>query len=237
MLETVKRLADKLIEAEISIPNLLEKVAGKADSLKELWGVAKEHVCSFLPPVLFALILVALSLVETFVGKKLLGLQKVLICAAFGYIVGTAYIQPFLATVLPLDKMIVGAAVALIAACLCRPIYFCGYIGVIGYFVYFLMMNGCPVESTKGDKLIAVIAAAAIIVFCLIFRKIVEIAGTSAVGAVFTYLAVKNVVPYLADGRTLNELLGDYKKIVMIAFLAVLFIFGFVVQYRRRRRW
>ena len=237
MLDTVKRLADKLIEAEISIPTLLEKIAGKADSLKELWGVGKEYVCSFIPPVLFALILVCLSLVETFAGKKLLGLQKVIICAAFGYIVGTAYLQPFIATIFPVDKMIVGAVVAVVAACLCRPIYFCGYIGVIGYFVYFLMMNGCPVESTKDDKFIAAVAAAAIIAFCLVFRKVVEIAGTSAVGAVFTYLAVKDVVPYFADGRTVNELLGDSKKIVMIAFLAVLSIFGFVIQYRRRRRW
>ncbi len=240
MLETIKRLSDKLISAEISIPGILEKISGKADTLKDMWGGVNEAIAPYVPAIAIAILFIVLSLAEAFVGKRCLGVQKVIVCFALGFIVGAVYIHPLLAPYVSkffvLDVKIVAAVVGVIAALVCRPIYFCGYVGLIGYFAYFIMMNGVIFEFTKGSKLIAIIVAAAFITVALCFRKIVEIAGTSLLGGWLTALSIEHCVSVATGGKQLTDIMvgSEYVKAAVIAFIAIA---GFVVQYRTRRRW
>ena len=241
MLETLKRLFGRMVEGEISIPEILEKISNKADLFKGMWHTANEAIAPFVPAFIVALLLVVLALCEAYFGKRLFGVQKVAACFALGFIAGATYLQPFLAPLVAnffaLDKIVVGLVVGVIAALLCRPIYFCGYVGVIGYFGYFLMMSGALLEFTKGSKMIGIIVAAGLITLALMFRKIVEIAGTSLLGAFFTYEAVDYAVSTLAGGARFADFLGANEIYVKLAAIGVIAISGFIVQYVTRKRW
>ena len=241
MLETLQRLFGQMAAGEISIPEILGKIANKADMLKDMWNSANEAIAPYVPAFLVAFLLIGASLLEAFVGKRLLGVQKFAVCFLLGFLVGSVYLHPILAPAVAsffaLKAWIVGVVVGVIAGLLCRPLYFVGYVGVIGYFGYFLMVSGVLLEWTKGSKVLGIIVAAVLITLALIFRKIVEIAGTSLLGAVFTFNAIDYAVSTLADGARIDDLASDYALYIKLAIIGVVAIVGFIFQYRTRRRW
>ena len=241
MLESLKLLLDRLVEGQISIPEIIGKISDKAAVLREMWNSANEFIAPYVPAFVVALLLVGLSLCEAVAGKRLLGFQKFVLCFALGFVVGTVYIQPLVAphvaNYFVLDATLTGVIVGITAGLLCRPIYFCGYIGIIGYFAYFLMMNGVLLDFTKGSKTIGIIVAAVLIIVALVFRKIVEIVGTSLLGAIFTYKAVDYAVSTFASGASMVDLLGQNEIYVKIAIIAFVALTGTIFQYQTRRRW
>ena len=241
MIETLKRLLGQMADGEISIPAIIEKISNKADLFHGAWNSVNEAISPYLPACVVAILLVLLSLGEAYVGKRLLGLQKFTACFAVGFIAGATYLQPFLAPMLEsyfeLDKLTVGLVVGGVIGLLCVPIYSIGYVGGIGYFGYFLMVSGTLFEFTKGSKLIGIAVAIGLVFVALLFRQIVEIAGTSLLGGFFTYVAVDYTVSTFADGARIADYLGDNEIYVKLAVIAVIAISGFVVQYVTRRRW
>ncbi len=237
MVETIQRLAGQMVNGEVSIPELLNKISNKADILKDAWN---NYVTPNVPAVLLLVLFAALSLVEAFAGKRLLGVQKAIASFILGFLAGAVYIHPILAEFTEqffvLDRLLVGVIVGVIMALICRAIYFCAYVGVFGYFAYFIMINGVLFEFTKGSKLIAAIVAAGVIALILIFRKVVEIASTSLLGAWFTLMTVDYAVTVFTDGTQLSDVMYEslYVQIAIFAFIAIT---GFLVQYRTRRRW
>lgn len=243
MLDSLKAFGSQLIEAEISIFEIGSKLNGVAGSAWEFWEKVKGFFEAQNLLVVLAAILLVLSLVEAFAGKKLFPVQKVIACFILGYIIGTAFVFPAIAPHIEsvellapyIKDYVVGWMIGALFATLCLPIYVVSYVSVIGYFAYSLMMDGL-ISQYAGDKIVALIGMAVALVFALVFRKIVEIAMTSVIGGAFTYHAISYLV-LVASQMQMTDLLGDLESIVESVVIAVVSVAGFMIQYRYRRRW
>lgn len=239
MIEWIKAFGLKLFEADYSLLDIGPWLNGAAGTAWEVWEIARGFMESKGLLLVLAIALLALALVEAFLGKKLIGLQKFVACFIFGFIIGTAFvypaIAPFIETITWLSSYIVGAAVGLIFACLCLPIYVVCYAGAIGYLTYSLFMDGL-VPSLADNKIAAAVAMVVVVIIAFLCRKVVEIALTSALGGLFTYLAVDYLL-IVTMSQGLPELVGENINIVKYAIIGVVAFFGFIVQYKYRRRW
>ena len=194
--------------------------------LEKLWGFIDT-----LPPMTWAIILAAIGLVLSHLGKKLLMIPVLVGITALGYVGGAIYVAPrlsaMLADVLPagiIDPSIIGIAFAAVGALLFLPIYFAGYAGCIGYAAYLFVY---PLSATMFGPDMAMLvglgAAAAVALLAFICRKWVEMALTSLIGSYLAMLAI-NVVVLLP---------GTVNYIVW----AVLALEGLLVQVKTRRRY
>ncbi|MBQ8380552.1 MAG: hypothetical protein IJY18_01530 [Clostridia bacterium] len=183
---------------------------------------------------IFPLILIALSLIELFFGKKLIGLQRFLLCAISGYAIGVIIVSPLINQVFALPDYISGAVIALVMAVLCKYVYFAAVAVASGYSVYLVLFNGMiPVIPVKGNLIVSAAAAAVAILLVFLLLKYVEMAGTSFLGAFFIS---RIVIKYFYDYRTFG-FIQNYAKIVDIALIAVVALIGFIVQVKTRKRY
>ena len=239
MIESIKAIALRMYEADISIFEFGPMLNGAAGSAWEVWEIVRGFFESHNLLLVLAIAILALSLVEAFLGKKIIGFQKFVACFIFGFIIGTAFIYPILAPLTEsfawVTTYVVGAAIGLICALLCLPIYVVFYALSIGYFTYSLMMDGL-VPSFADNKIAAAVAMVLVVVLAFICRKVVEIGLTSVLGGVFTYYSV-NYLLVVTMGQSMPELLGANAQIAQIGIIAAVSLLGFIVQYKTRRRW
>ena len=239
MLDSLKALGSQLIEADISIFEIGSKLNGAAGSAWEIWENIRGYFEAQNLLVVLAAVLLALSLVEAFAGKKLFAIQKILGCFILGYIIGTAFVFPALAphveSIEWITHYVVGGVVGLIFATLCLPIYNVIYVSAIGYFAYSIMMDGL-IPDYADDKLVAAIGMGVVLIFALVFRKTVEIAMTSVIGGALTYRSL-GYLALVTMQTKLPDLLGELEPLVEIVVIAAVSFIGFMVQYRYRRRW
>ena len=85
---------------------------------------------------------------------------------------------------------------------------------------------------TKGNMMIALVAAAVVIVLALIFSKFIEMAATSALGGWCTALCAIELL-----GKAGVTLEGKTLTIVKLAIIGVFFIAGTIVQFKTRKRY
>ena len=233
---------DGLINAEYDF-------AALGDQIKVLWekittdgGVMAiwDKVTSFLaqvPAMAVTGVLLVLSLIQVFAGKRLLGLQKFLLFFAVGFACGAAFLAPLIPEMIKIDAWIVGLVVGLLAAILSGLLYSLVYIIAAGYSVYLICMGGYYLPETitgftKGNMMISLVAGAVAIVLALIFAKLIEIVGTSALGG---WCAALCVIELLAQaGTALDE---GTAAIVTYIVLGVLALIGTIVQFKTRKRY
>ena len=189
-----------------------------------------------LPAFTLPLVILLLSLVETFAGKRLLGFQKFALCFVLGFEYGVLYVSTLLDSVVVIDHWIAGLVVGILAALLSKLVYFLAYVGVIGYSVYFIAYTGTflPPEVsgfTVGNMVNSLVAAAVVVVLALLLRKWIEMIGTSALGA----WGVFKCVEWLVDFNTIEAIAQNYDMIMYIT-MGVLGLIGLIVQIKTRKR-
>ena len=201
-------------------------------SILSMIDTALASVLAYLP-----IIFIALCLIETFFGKKLLGLQKFLLMFGLGFVGGVLIVAPIVNGFFVLPTYITGAVVGLICAILCKLLYWLGYVGVFGYSVYMVCFTGAIPELqvvtvyTQGIQLYSLVAAAVVVIIALLLRKYIEMAGTAALGAYgIATLVIENFYDFTA-------LVPGAEDIVKLAVIAVIAFIGFVVQVKTRKKY
>lgn len=188
------------------------------------------------PTFTLPLAFLVLALIETFVGKRILGFQKFVVCFILGFEYGVLYVSNLLDSIVVIDHWIAGLVIGIIAALLSKLIYFLAYVGAIGYAVYFIAYTGTylPAEIsafTVDNMVYSLVAAGAVVLLALILRKWIEMVGTSALGA----WAVFKSVDMLVNFNSIEAIAQNYDMIMYIA-VAVIGLIGLVVQFKTRKR-
>lgn len=181
-----------------------------------------------------AYIIIALALLETFFGKKLIGIQKFVLSFVLGFLGGAAVVAPVISKLVEIPEWISGLVVGVVAAVLCKIVYWLVYVFAAGYSVYMILLSGAYLEfitaSTKGNQVIALAGAVVAIVLALIFRNLIERAGTAALGAWGLVYGVKKLYDFTA-------LVPGAEKIVGLVVFGVIALVGFIVQVKTRKRY
>ncbi len=206
-------------------------------SISGLWQYVMNAISGFAAFVPYVLLL--LSLVEVFFGKKLLGLQKFLVAAAIGYCVGVTYVHGLIAPIFPtLPDYISGAVIALVAAVLSKFIYVITYIVAAGYAGYLLAYVPTYIPFLKGitheNILFSAIVAVVFIILALLLRKHIEMFGTAALGGFFIS---KIVISGFKFNYVELELFGTFGWLVELIAILLIGLIGFIVQYKTRSRY
>ncbi len=219
------------------ISNVYGQLTPEGGTIMSFWNTAMDWLNGLLPFAwIIPAVLAALSLVQVFFGKKLLGLQKFLACLVIGFACGTVFIYPLLAqigiTFMP--DWVVGLIVGVVAAILARLVYFLAYIVAAGGAGYILCMSDVLPESISSFTkvwYIGVAVAVVFIVLALLLRKIIEMLGTAALGGYTLFLSFSAILASLGWGVG-----ADYEMWWKLGFIAVAALLGFIVQFKTRRR-
>ncbi len=205
-------------------------------SVAAIWDMVDAYLKMI--PAVTALVLLALSLIQVFAGKKLLTLQKFVGAFVVGFVCGAYFVFPLVSAFLPVTDLIVGLVVGVVAALVYRLVYFLAYVLAIGYPVYYLCMIGTFTPMTQNNLMMSGIVALVAILIGLIFRKWIEMLGTAALGGYCTFLSLDALLlATIGGGFDMITVTAPYVEIVKIAVIAICAFFGFVVQVKTRRRF
>ena len=213
--------------------DLFASVTAEGGPVETYWTMGLDFIKGLLPLAwILPAILAVLSLVQVFAGKKLLGLQKFIACFVVGYALGAVLLTPVIAQVFEISDWIVGLVVGVVAALLCKPIYFLSYVAVAGYGVYALCMSDVlpeAVASFTNSWYIALAAAVVAVVLALILRKWIEMLGTAALGAWTLFLSVEAILAACGLWFTAEVVVWAELGTLVVAGLL-----GFIVQVKTR---
>ena len=203
-------------------------------AISSLWEAGLSALAAILPYL--AVVFLALSLVETFFGKKLIAIQKIICSFVVGFVCGIQFISPIIDTVFVIQPWIIGLVLGAIAIVLNRLIYIIAVALFAGYPVYFICYTAAYLPEltayTQANLLFSAIAAAVVIVLVFVLLKYVEILGTAVLGGYLSALCIKTMYDF-----TTLEFLQGYETVsyyVVIGFIALL---GFIFQFKTRRRY
>ncbi len=206
-------------------------------TVSNLWDALMSYV-ALVPAIAVSGVLLVLSLIQVFFGKKLLGLQKFLGCFVAGFALSVVYLVDFIPETIQISPLIVGLVVGIVAALLCKLVYFLAYIGVAGYAAYAVCMGGYYLPEavtaiTKGNMVVSLVVAGVVIIVVLILKKLIEMVGTATLGAYCAWLSVVAILGHLGLAFEASAL-ATVKLVVMIALALI----GSVVQIKtRKRKW
>lgn len=162
-------------------------------------------------------LLMLIGLLETFFGRRFIRIQKLILGFIVGFAVGTVYIAPVVASIIPLDHFVIGLALGVVFAFFRSPLYWIALAGISVYTVYFVLVNHLHFVSA-----LALIVSVAIAVLMFVFLiKWLEYIGTSLLGGWIFAASLSLVVDF--DG-------GAHSTAVIVIAL-ILAAHGVVVQY------
>ena len=237
MLESIQMFFESVINAEFDFAAIGEWFAGLWASFfaspfyMEIETLVEDLLSS--AGIIVTAVLLVLSLIQVFAGKKLLGFQKFVAFLTMGFVCGVVFLAPVVDGALPdvIPAWATGLVVGVIAALLCKPLYFLTYVCAAAYSVYYICYAGMITEFTQENMIISLVAAVVAVVLVLVLRKWVEMLGTALLGAWCTYLCVDTLL------GGFENMLGDSTEIVMWIAIGVIALIGFIVQVKTRRRY
>lgn len=197
----------------------------------ELWDAVWSALSVIHPFVGY--ILLVLALLELFLGKRLLGVQKFLGAFAVGFAAGAVYLVPLIAKLIPAIAdlgWVVGIVTGVIAVLLRKILYMALYIIAFAYIPYFVLYSGAIVDATANNLVIAAAGAVVVVVLAVVLRKWVETLGLAALGA-YCVTSVLDVKFGVIDMIPLNGMF------VGLALVGVLTLIGFIIQVKTRKRY
>ena len=234
-MEAIEIFFNSLINAEYgfdviyqAIVDLLLDISSNADVLA-WWGGTWE-VLSFLG-IWIPISLGVIFLIVTLFGKKIFSLLRFTAFFISGFVAGVYWLSPLVLPVIPtLPTWVIGVVGGIVSGVLSKLLYILFYAIVSGYSVYLFFCGGMIVPLA-GNYVVALIAAVAAIVFAFIFRKYIEMAGTSMLGG----FGVATVIRHFYDFTAWEPFVGR-EWLGMLILTVVVAILGFIVQYTTRER-
>ncbi|MBO5909619.1 MAG: hypothetical protein J6Q67_07730 [Clostridia bacterium] len=228
-----------LIRGNVGFGEIFEKIGNVFDSVKangdiDYWWNRFTALLDKVPAVAVTGVLLALSLVMVFLGKRLLTFMQFAGCLALGFLVGVAFLAPPITSVLSaIPWWVVGLVVGVVCFLLAKLVYLALFIGVFGFGAYVFCVHGYILKGVlAGNWLIAAIVAAAVVVLVLICKKLVEMLGTATLGGFLASLCVLSIL------QSFNLIIDKpiAATLVKIIVTAIFAVFGFIVQYKTRVR-
>ncbi len=166
--------------------------------------------------------LMGFALLEAFLGRRILKVQKLVLALIVGFSIGTVYIAPPVSAIVNIDHFIIGLAFGAVVAVFKTPLYYALVTSILMYFFYFQCMN--LLNFTKFWSL--AVSAFAVILILVFLMKWVELIGTSLVGGWLFSASLALVADFPPQHAVL---IGR----IIIFTLAAL---GFLVQFKYRKR-
>ena len=209
--------------------------ATSTEGVSDIWaaiGTALAPAAALIP-----FILIALSLIVAFFGKKILPLLKFLGFFFFGFLLGASLVTPVISAVVPMPAWICGLVIAIVLAVLYRLVYYLIYIFAILYSSYVIFYTGFtlqPQTEHNVTKALTCLAVAIIVlVLAFIFKKYVEMAYTSALGGFLTFTVINTMLFELTSLEALSYTPWVFPLVITLAVA----IPGLVVQVKQRKRY
>ncbi len=187
-----------------------------------------EKAIGFIPDF-YIYVLLAFSVLMAFFGKKLLGLQKFIAFLAVGFGAGEVYVAPLLVDILPsLPAWVSGLVIGLIAALLCKFLYWIAVAVAAGYSVFMVLYTDMFFTLPEPKQIIAAVAALVAIILVFIFLKFFERLGTAFLGGYLSTVLLMKAVDFSFIPLDLA-----ITKWILVGVIALL---GFLVQIATRSR-
>lgn len=199
----------------------------------------REILIDFLEPAqtFIPYILIALSFLVAFLGKKLMPVLKFITFALVGFFAGAYFITPLFEGVVAVPSWVCGLIIGILAAVLYRFVYYLLYGAFSVWFVYVICYTGFTfapqTEHSASKAVTCIVIAVAVTVFAFIFRKYVEMAGTSVLGGYLVYA----IITYMIFDLSSLEFLALTPWVAPLVITLLVGIPGFVVQVRTRKRY
>ncbi len=166
-------------------------------------------------------LLIILSLLEAFFGRKLLAGLKLLIGFVVGFSIGAVYIAPLVSAIIALDHFTIGLAFGVVIAVFKTPLYYTIVTSVLLYISYYQFVN-----TLHFTRFWAFAFSAIIVILILLFLlKWVEYIGTALIGGWVFAAVLALIIDFPADS---SRLLFN----IIFYGLAAL---GFLVQLKQRQ--
>ena len=223
----------------------------KDNSLSTYWDMAKKamsNVGEWLPYV----VLLVLSLLLCFFGKKMMGFLKVVAFLGIGYAFGGVTL-PALIGAESVSKapvpLIFAIVVAVLAALLSKFLYCIGMACLLGYTAYFAGYTYSVtlkiVKAGEMQMVAGLVCAAVVILLFFLLRKFWERLLTAVGGAWLSMLCIKGIydftaVPFLKQLGGFEQTFLRPDAIVFVSELivaGVIAIIGFIIQIQTRKRY
>ena len=187
-----------------------------------------EKAIGFIPDY-YIYVLLAFSVLMAFFGKKLLGPQKFIAFLAVGFGAGEVYVAPLLVDILPsLPAWVSGLVIGLIAALLCKFLYWIAVAVAAGYSVFMVLYTDMFFALPEPKQIIAAVAALVAIILVFIFLKFFERLGTAFLGGYLSTVLLMKAVDFSFIPLDLA-----ITKWILVGVIALL---GFLVQIATRSR-
>lgn len=195
---------------------------------------------NFLEPFMIFVpyIIIALMIVVSFFGKKIIAVLKFTTFFVVGFALGVYFIPPLLVDVITIPGWISGLVIGILAAVLYRFIYITSFAVSCAYSVYLLcygafFLDGTLAEYSLDKSLVSLVVAVLVTVVAFFIRKYVEMIGTALLGGYLCALTVRNLI---FDYRTL-EFLDGIGWVMTLAIVLVIAIPGAIFQIKKRKRY
>lgn len=201
--------------------------------------VIRDVLSNFLDAVWIPLIIIAIvgCLAISCFGKKIIGILKFVACFFIGFCLGAHFLPALFPPEVRIPAWLVGIVVALIAAVLYRFIYIIAYVIFSGYSMYLLAFYVFFIQPSASYSptraLVSLIAAAVAVVIAFIFRKYIEMLGTSLLGSWFAVLLFAGQI----YDFTAWPVFSGIEALAIFIPTAIFTALGFIVQIKTRSRY
>ena len=167
----------------------------------------------------------------------MIGFLRFAFFAVIGFGVGTHFLASVIPAAVKIPNWLIGIIVAIVAAVLCRFLYFAMYGVVFGYGAYILSYHGFYITAfnffTKNSAVVSIIVSIIILASALALRKYVEMATTAFLGAYSAAFVLAKGVYNFASW----PIFGGKEWVGMLVFTVIVGAFAFIFQIRTRRRY
>lgn len=203
------------------------KVVFEHENFSSIWSAVTGFFANF--GAIVAIVCLVLSLVETFFGSRIIGVQKFLFFFGIGFASGASLLAPVIASAgIGIPPWIVGLVIGAVGAVFAKILYLVLYVFFSGYATYMMFMGGQLIPATLtsfsvGNMVLALVSAVIVIILMLLFRHWVEKLLCSALGAYTTALCVR-------------WLCGGLNNVIFLVIFILFTVLGFVVQAKIRRK-
>ena len=234
-MEAIEMFFNSLIYAEYGFDviyqatvNLLLDIS--SNTYINTWWTATWEFLSFLG-IWIPIMLGVIFLIVALFGKKMFSVLRFTAYFIAGFVAGVCWLSPLVLPIIPtLPTWVIGVVGGIVAGVLSKVLYILSYAIVAGYSVYLFFCGGMIVPLA-GNYVVALIAAVAAIVLVFVFRKFIEMAGTSMLGG----FGVATVIRHFYDFTTWELFVGR-EWLGMLILTVIVAILGFLVQYATRER-
>lgn len=235
------QFVDAIVNARFGFPEIFAAIGtfftwlASDPNISLIWDTLMQGISFILPYI--SLVLLLFYIIIAAFGKRLFSLLRFLAFFVAGFALGIYFLAPLINAVIQnLPPWVIGIVIGIVSAVLSKIFYFLALAVAAGYSVYILIFRGMIFPSfmtfATGNYWVALLFAVAVTVLIFLFRKYVEMIGTSLLGG----LGIAFVIRGWWDYTTLSFLVG-IEWVGIVSVMLIFAIIGFIIQFKTRVRY